>query len=702
MFKLTIQTKLVCLILVFSLLPFGIVAAMAYLNGRAVLMENIGHSLREKAFQTIDKIDRLLYFNRQNVKSWADEAPMQDVLTDDADGRITKDLTKLKETHGVYSGIFLANEQGRIAASSEVNTIGRDVSHESWFQETLKSSQLTMGGLEYDRLVGGFTLNISIPIAASYDPSRNIGVLSAHLNWSELFEITNSAEINRGKQDESGYVVLINKNGLLISGPDFLMFQEEEEEEEEVLSRVNFIDSGFQAAQRAARGERGYLVEKDPSGNEVLVGYAASEGHRNFRGLNWSVLLIQQTKDAFAPVKEFQRQIIWIGMFTGILVLALALLLSRRLSIPLRQLNDAALNLAKGNFSSRIYVRSNDEIGTLADTFNKMSEDLQQSMEKIQIQNKNLVEKESKLYQTLLELKQRNEELAEQEKAIRKMYNELKGTQNQLVQSEKLASIGQLAAGVAHEINNPVGFINSNMEILQQYISDYAKILNMTDRLQESVAGENLTEAKSIVAQINKLKEDINLDYVLGDTPKLLEHSRKGIERIQKIVMDLRTFARDDKNEMEPAKIEEVIEGILNIVHNEIKYKAKLEKDYGDTPLIQCSPQRLGQVFINLIVNALHAIEGTGTIAIKTYKQDGFVCVDVRDTGKGIPPENLNKIYDPFFTTKPVGQGTGLGLSVSHEIIQKHNGSLNVRSKVGEGTTFTVMLPINQKKGEGS
>ena len=307
------------------------------------------------------------------------------------------------------------------------------------------------------------------------------------------------------------------------------------------------------------------------------------------------------------------------------------------------------------------------------------------------------------------ELREANKELVEREKALRHTFNqlntahdELKQTQTQLVQSEKLASIGQLAAGVAHEINNPVGFINSNMEILEQYISDYTKILTMTGRLQESVTGEDWAEAKSIAAQINKLKEDLNLDYVLGDTAKLLEHNRKGIDRIQKIIMDLCAFARKDKSEMEHVKIEEVIEDILSIVQSEMTCKAKLEKDYGDTPLIECGPQRLGQVFINLIVNALHAIEGTGTITIKTYQQDEFVCVDVRDTGKGIPPENLSKIFDPFFTTKLVGQGTGLGLSVSYEIIKKHNGRMTVQSNVGEGTTFTIRLPINPKKGEGS
>ena len=181
----------------------------------------------------------------------------------------------------------------------------------------------------------------------------------------------------------------------------------------------------------------------------------------------------------------------------------------------------------------------------------------------------------------------------------------------------------------------------------------------------------------------------------MNDVNTLLEHSSRGLERIKKIVMDLRTFAREENAEtMELAKIEEIIDSILSIVQNEIKYKAELTKDYGDTVLVKCNPQRLGQVFINLLVNASQAIEEKGKITIKTYRQDKYVCIDVTDTGHGIAPENLKKIFDPFFTTKPVGQGTGLGLSVSYEIVKKHGGEIKVQSKAGEGTTFTVMLPI--------
>lgn len=283
--------------------------------------------------------------------------------------------------------------------------------------------------------------------------------------------------------------------------------------------------------------------------------------------------------------------------------------------------------------------------------------------------------------------------------SLDKRMKELQEVRLQLLQSEKLASIGQLAAGVAHEINNPVGFISNNMEVLQEYIQHYTKILRIIENLKQQVADGDIEKAQVTITELKKFEEEINLDYIMNDVNTLLEHSDRGLERIKKIVMDLRTFAREDKAEaMELVKIEEVIDSILSIVQNEIKYKAELSKEYGDTPLIKCSPQRLGQVFINLLVNASQAMEDRGKISIKTYRENGSVCIDVADTGKGISEEHLKKVFDPFFTTKPVGQGTGLGLSVSYEIIKKHGGEMKVQSRIGEGTTFTVMLPITQSE----
>ena len=301
------------------------------------------------------------------------------------------------------------------------------------------------------------------------------------------------------------------------------------------------------------------------------------------------------------------------------------------------------------------------------------------------------------------ELRKTYQELDKREKSLRGTFDDLQETherlkqvQLQLLQSEKMASIGQLAAGVAHEINNPVGFISNNMEMLEAYIADYIKLLDMTEQLKNAIENSDMEHSRAIVDQISRFEEDIDLAYVKDDVNKIFEHNKKGVERIHKIVKDLRTFAREDTEQKDLIRVEEVMDSIVNIVSNEIKYKAKLVKDYGQTPQIRCNTQRLGQVFINLLINATQAIRERGVITVKTYVLDGSVCLDVTDTGSGIEPQHMNRIFDAFFTTKPVGQGTGLGLSISYEIIKKNGGEIKVKSKVGEGTTFTVMLPIDK------
>ena len=278
--------------------------------------------------------------------------------------------------------------------------------------------------------------------------------------------------------------------------------------------------------------------------------------------------------------------------------------------------------------------------------------------------------------------------------AQQKAYDDLKGIQAQLIQSDKMASVGQLAAGVAHEINNPVGFISSNIDVLQEYVKVYGDFLKMVEVLTNAIETGNMDKAKEVLGQMALYRANANLEYITKDMDKLFGHTRGGIERVQNIVKDMKIFSHEDHGEVSSVKIEEVIDSVLNIVHNEIKYKAQLKKNYGDTSLVHCGFNQMGQVFINLLINAVHAIENKGVIEIRTYQEGRYVCVDVRDTGIGIPEENIKKIFDPFFTTKPVGKGTGLGLSVSYEIVKKYGGEITVRSQVGIGTTFTVRLPM--------
>ncbi|WP_228895858.1 ATP-binding protein [Pseudoduganella aquatica] len=286
------------------------------------------------------------------------------------------------------------------------------------------------------------------------------------------------------------------------------------------------------------------------------------------------------------------------------------------------------------------------------------------------------------------ELRRRNIELTE-------LNEQLGMAQQQLLQSEKLASIGQLAAGVAHEINNPIGYIFSNFGTLQSYLGSLFEMLQAYREAEPHVADAATAE------RLRAMREGLDLDFLREDIPSLMNESKEGIVRVRHIVQDLKDFSRVDANqEWVWANLHQGIDSTLNIVSNEVKYKADVVKHYGDIPDIECLPLQLNQVIMNLVVNAAHAIAGErGTITVATGADDGgHVWLEVRDNGSGIAPDNLSRIFDPFFTTKPVGKGTGLGLSMAYGIVRKHNGAITVQSTVGAGTTFRVLLPVRHDK----
>jgi PAS domain S-box-containing protein len=283
-------------------------------------------------------------------------------------------------------------------------------------------------------------------------------------------------------------------------------------------------------------------------------------------------------------------------------------------------------------------------------------------------------------------------QLVQRNAELQVLNQKLHETQGQLMQSEKLASIGQLAAGVAHEINNPIGYVHSNLGSLEKYIEDALAMLQAYEGAEASI-GE-----RQVLERLQQLKQDKDLTYLRQDLPTLLAESKEGITRVRKIVQDLRDFSRvDTAQSWEQADLHRCLDSTLSVVWNELKYKAEVIKEYGELPPVECVPSQLNQVFMNLMVNAAQAIEGPrGTITLRTGVAADTAWIEVEDSGKGIPAENLGRIFDPFFTTKPVGKGTGLGLSLAYGIVQKHNGKIEVSSEVGVGTTFRVVLPINQ------
>jgi two-component system NtrC family sensor kinase len=294
----------------------------------------------------------------------------------------------------------------------------------------------------------------------------------------------------------------------------------------------------------------------------------------------------------------------------------------------------------------------------------------------------------------LLHAEQRHRigELARLNSELQDSQARLEEVHAQLAQSEKMASIGQLAAGVAHEINNPVGYVNSNVTSLQSYLDGLFRLIEAYETAEGALAGDPLT-----LNDIRALKKEVNLDFLKQDVGALMDECREGLSRVKEIVLDLKDFAHSGNGDFEPADLLKGLESTLNIVHNELKYKAEVVKEYGELPPVECVPGQLNQVFMNLLVNAAHAIEEHGTITVRTGTEGDEVWVEVADTGKGIPPENRARLFDPFFTTKPVGQGTGLGLSLTYGIISRHGGRIDVDSEVGQGSTFRVTVPIRHK-----
>jgi PAS domain S-box-containing protein len=273
--------------------------------------------------------------------------------------------------------------------------------------------------------------------------------------------------------------------------------------------------------------------------------------------------------------------------------------------------------------------------------------------------------------------------------AQRKLNQQLEAAQNQLLQSEKMASIGQLAAGVAHELNNPIGFVHSNLGSLEGYLRDLFAIADAY-AAAEAAAPPDCPD----IEHVHAVKRDKDYDFLRTDIFQLMAESKDGLARVAKIVKDLKDFSRAGEAQMQWADLHQGIDSTLNVVWNELKYKCTVKKEYGDLPRVWCEPSQLNQVFMNLLVNASHAIAEKGDITIRTGRQDAEVFVAIGDTGSGIPPDILKRIFDPFFTTKPVGKGTGLGLSLAYSIVEKNRGRIEVASEVGKGTTFTVWLPI--------
>lgn len=367
----------------------------------------------------------------------------------------------------------------------------------------------------------------------------------------------------------------------------------------------------------------------------------------------------------FTVFKNNLQQLVLSFLIFGMLA---SYFLTKIIITPLLDLVKGSKELSEGNFNYRFKKTNYLEINKLIDTYNRMAESLQA------------------LYSNL------ENKVQERTKELEDANKELKSTQAMMVHSEKMRSLGELVAGITHEINNPVNFIYGNLSHLQNYTKALMELIGLYETLEIDLNEDKKKELKD-------LKEKIELDFLKEDLPMLIKSCREGTERTKNIILDLKNFSRFDEMVVNTIDLTKEIDTTLNILHNKIKGKIEIVKEYEDNiPLIEGHGGQLNQVFMNILDNSCYAIEKTGTIFIRLQKTEKDVIIEFEDTGCGMNKEQMERIFDPFFTTKPVGSGTGLGMSISYKVIQKHNGLISIDSVEGKGTKFRIQLPIKMEQ----
>ncbi|MEM7255548.1 MAG: ATP-binding protein [Pseudomonadota bacterium] len=365
-------------------------------------------------------------------------------------------------------------------------------------------------------------------------------------------------------------------------------------------------------------------------------------------------------------------------LLVGLFSLGLGAYLTGQLS----RLNHAAQRISDGDCTTEVVVKTHDEVGEVGNAFNKMIRNLREA-------NAFRDKYQAELETLNAELEER---VVSRTESLLRVNDELRTTQAHLVQSEKLASIGELAAGVAHEINNPMAFVGANIKELSRNVDDLMALLNAYE------AAESHISDASQKAEIEALKESLAIAYTKEDLPVLVTESLDGVERVKNIVNALRDFSHGDSGQRQMFDLHRGLDTTLNIAMNKFKDGVEVRREYGDVPEVECIASQIQQVFMNLVVKACQAMEGRGTLSIRTEVCEARAHIHVIDTGCGIDEANLARIFDPFFTTKDVGVGTGLGLSISYGIMRAHQGDLTVHCEPGVGTTFTMILPVDYQE----
>jgi signal transduction histidine kinase len=521
---------------------------------------------------------------------------------------------------------------------------------------------------------------VSTQAVRNYAFTQDEEWMQRYMNAKSEFESMVTEAIDKGPERDEGLLSSINKTHLTLA--------------EMENTSIGFIDNGMvEEAVKILESSRYWDKKKIQEKN--LEDYARRRGLERDEVLANSNRTVNLAMKRTQNITEYSRRLVSVFVIIAlVLALGAGFIIARSIYIPLQKLKTAAVETGKGNLDTQIEIKSTDEIGRVAASFTKMNDDLKRTMTSIdnltrEITDRKRAEQKAKL--VCEELEKANIELKEME--------------SERVQNAKLVSIGQLAAGIAHELNTPIGFVSSNFEVLESYVSKMKELVQIYGELIGDIESLEKSELLDKSSVIDKSRKSMQIDFILQDITGLFNDSREGLKRVTNIVQILRDFSRVDQlGDLDTYNINDGIKTTLVVASNEIKYDIDVKTELSEVPSIICNTGQINQVLLNLIINAAQAIKfqkqtKKGSIEIRTYATHDDVICEISDTGPGIGPDDLPHIFDPFYTTKPAGHGTGLGLSISYDIIvSKHKGGLLVDSSVGKGTKFTIKLPLYRNK----